>query len=225
MVSAIIPALNEASTIGEVISVVLGHPDISEVIVVDDGSTDGTADIARKAGAIVIVNNTNLGKAMAMDRGVRAARSEIILFLDADVLGYTHEALSYIIDPVKRGEYEMFVGIRSRKTLWLNRILHFFPIISGERVITKDLWLSLPADYMRGFMIETVLNYAAKKTPKGMGFRLTTGTRHIIKEKKYGILKGLVARLRMIWQVSVVSFQLYIIGGIAEAFQGLRRKS
>lgn len=223
MVSAVIPALNEAMTIRAVICEALANPSIGEVIVVDDGSTDGTADIARAAGAKVIVNETNLGKAMAMDAGVRAAEGDIILFIDADVLGLTPQSLDLIIGPVARGEREMFVGIRSRKTLWLNRILHFFPIIGGERALTKDLWHNLPDDHKKGFMIETALNYAAKKTRKGMGFRLITGTRHVIKEKKYGLIKGFCARISMVWQVLSASFSLYIVGGIVILAQRRRR--
>jgi glycosyltransferase involved in cell wall biosynthesis len=225
MVSTVIPALNEARTIAEAVSAALAHPSISEVIVVDDGSTDGTADIARKAGAIVIVNERNLGKAMAMDAGVKAAKGDIVLFLDGDVVGFTRETLSLVIDPVIQGRRDMSIGILSRKTFWLNRIMHFFPIISGTRAVTKDLWRTLSAKHKRGFMIEIALNHASRRSPKGAESRLIPGTRHVIKEKKYGLIKGLASRARMIWQVSGASFSLYIAEGIAEAFKGSGRAS
>lgn len=212
MVSVIIPAFNEEVSIGRVVSSVIGHPRILEVIVVDDGSKDKTATNAENAGAFVIRLPRNTGKGNAMARGVEHAKNDIILFLDADVIGMTHKAISQIIDPVLSGEYSMFVGLRSRKVLVLNRLLRFFPILGGDRAISKSLWLSIPPLYRSNFKVEIASNYFAKQTPLGMGFVLIRGVEHITKEKKYGIVIGLARRLLMIWDVSSISFKLYIVG-------------
>ncbi len=84
--SVIVPAYNAASTIGvclDALSRQTVPSDLYEVIVVDDGSTDGTAEIARRCGARVI-SQPNAGPAAARNRGVEAARGEILLFTDAD---------------------------------------------------------------------------------------------------------------------------------------------
>lgn len=212
MVSVIIPALNEAETVGTKIAEVIGHPDVREVIVVDDGSDDRTAAIAAAAGARVIALTQNGGKASALEAGVAAAASDLLLFMDADVTGYDHALLSRIIDPVVAGRYEMFVGIRARHTYWLNRTLHFFPIIGGERALTRELWAAVPTSHKQGFQIEIAMNYCAKHVGRGMGFELIPGTRHHTKERKYGLAVGLARRAGMIRDVVSISVRLYILG-------------
>src|SRR5690606_14782120 len=99
-VSAVVPAHNEEQTIAGVVNVLLKHPMIDEVIVVDDGSSDATAERARAAGATVLVMPENGGKAAAMSRGVRAARNDIIFFSDADLIGLTAEMITQVVTPV-----------------------------------------------------------------------------------------------------------------------------
>jgi glycosyltransferase involved in cell wall biosynthesis len=224
MVSVVIPAFDEAATVGESIAAALRHPDVAEVLVVDDGSTDGTARAAAAAGARVVRLDRNGGKAAALDAGVLAAKHNVILFLDADVTGHTDQTLSRIMQPVIDGRFEMYVGIRARSTLWLNRLLHFFPIIGGDRALTRRLWEAVPQHNKNGFQIEIALNYTAKRFDKRMGFELIPGTDHHIKEKKYGILTGLARRAQMIADIVAVSFRLYVLGAITRGATGLRQK-
>lgn len=215
MVSAVIPAFNEAATVGEVVSSAIGHPDILEVIVVDDGSTDDTPHAAESAGARVVRLDRNSGKARALETGVRAARHDIILFMDADVTGQTTESLSRIMQPIIDGRFEMYVGVRARKTLWLNRLLRLFPIIGGERALTRRLWDAVPRKHKSRFQIEIALNYTAKQFERGMGFELVPGTLHRVKERKYGILLGLLRRIQMMADILTISVRLYVLGTIA----------
>jgi glycosyltransferase involved in cell wall biosynthesis len=84
--SVVIPAWNAAATIEETLtSVVEQRPAPDEVILVDDGSTDGTADVARRAG-VRIVSQPRSGAAAATNRGIQAARSSLLAFVDADDL-------------------------------------------------------------------------------------------------------------------------------------------
>lgn len=80
---AIIPALNEEKTIDKVVELCLEYVD--KVIVVDDGSTDNTAEKAAKAGAVVIVHDRNQGKAKAVESGVLHAKADIYILLDGDL--------------------------------------------------------------------------------------------------------------------------------------------
>lgn len=100
-VSVVIPALNAEATLGILLDALraqeLGERETCELIVVDNGSSDGTADIARARGATV-VNCERPGPAATRNRGIREANGEIIVFLDADVRprasSFLHEVLS-----------------------------------------------------------------------------------------------------------------------------------
>jgi polyprenyl-phospho-N-acetylgalactosaminyl synthase len=224
MVTVIIPAFNEADTIAQCVAEAIRHPYVGEVIVVDDGSSDATAERAAGSGALVIRLAFNGGKAEALDVGVRAAAHDTLLFLDADVTGHTECSLSRIIHPVLDGRYEMYVGIRARSTLLLNRLLRLFPIISGERSLTRRLWDSVPIAHRNGFQIEIAMNYTAKQFERGMGFELIGGTSHRTKEQKYGLVIGLGRRLGMIADVISISFHLYILDGLARIGGNVRRR-
>lgn len=224
MVSVIIPAFEEEATVGRGIAAALGHPDVAEVIVVDDGSTDGTAKAATEAGARLVRLDRNGGKAAALDAGVRAAKHDVLLFLDADVTGYTDRTLSRIMQPVIDGRFEMYVGVRARRTIWLNRLLRLFPIIGGERALTRRLWEAVPQEHKNGFQIEIALNYTAKRFDKGMGFELIPGIIHKIKEKKYGILPGLARRVQMMTDVVMISFRLYVLDAINRGAAGVLQR-
>ncbi len=83
---AVIPAYNEEKTIAEVVLKAKEHVDF--VIVVDDGSKDKTAEIAKKAGAVVVRHGRNLGKGKALSTGIERARElgvDAVVFLDADL--------------------------------------------------------------------------------------------------------------------------------------------
>jgi uncharacterized protein len=83
LISVIIPTLNEAQRIGETLSRVLDEPGV-EAIVVDGGSSDGTCELARSQGALVVASAPGRGR--QMNAGARVARGELLLFLHADTL-------------------------------------------------------------------------------------------------------------------------------------------
>jgi glycosyltransferase involved in cell wall biosynthesis len=217
-VSAVVPAHDEESTVGGVVVALVAHPLVAEVIVVDDASTDDTAVRAREAGARVVSMPENGGKAAAMERGVAAARHDVIFFSDADLTGLSTDKVSRVVEPVVSGAYDMFVGIRGRRTYWVNRLLHFTPILGGERALRRELWDQVPPSCKKNFQIEIALNYYAKLNGHRMGITVLHGLDQVIKEKKRGLLPGLWARLLMIRDIVLVSAKLYLVNELRLLF-------
>lgn len=116
-VSVIVPAYNEADRIGATVAAARALPGVTEVIVVDDGSPDATAEAAKKAGAIVVRHEKNAGKARAMETGADKTAGDLLLFLDAD-LGETAREASVLLGPVQSGEADVTIAT--------------FPVIPGR---------------------------------------------------------------------------------------------
>lgn len=99
MVTVIIPALNEAATIGQVVQFAFNCSFVSEVIVVDDQSTDDTIIKAIEANAKLIISKKR-GKGISMREGLAVAQNEIIIFLDADINPYPTHTIEEMIAPL-----------------------------------------------------------------------------------------------------------------------------
>ncbi len=111
-IAALIPAFNEAGTVADVVSGL--HGVVDTVLVVDDGSTDGTAASARGAGAEVIAHTTNRGKGAAVRTGlarVLAGDYTYVLLLDADMQHLPHEA-PRLIDAIAASGADVVIGER-----------------------------------------------------------------------------------------------------------------
>ena len=135
--TCLIPAYNEAARIGTVLDAVIGHPWVGAVIVIDDGSTDDTAEIARAKGAEVTRTAGNLGKTRALLQGLGRVTSSHIILIDADLTGLTASALTQLIDPVRTGAAMSAISLRGNAP----RTWRFIGLdyISGERVFPREI--------------------------------------------------------------------------------------
>jgi glycosyltransferase involved in cell wall biosynthesis len=178
--SIIVPAYNEAAGIGPVLAGIRATMDETgldyEVLVVDDGSQDGTVAVAEAAGFRVLRHPQNRGYGAALKTGIRHAAHELIAITDADGT-YPNERIPALYALAVVGEYDMVVGARTgeevhipllrRPAKWaLNRLAdylaraHIPDLNSGLRLFRKDV----AVDFMRylpsSFSFTTTLTLA-----------------------------------------------------------------
>ncbi|HHW08040.1 MAG TPA: glycosyltransferase family 2 protein [Clostridia bacterium] len=201
-VSAIIPAFNEEKTVAGVIRPLMQVPAIGEIIVVNDGSTDNTEAVAREAGATVISSPCNRGKGGAMMLGVEHATHEVLLFLDADLIGLTPAHVEQLIEPVLSGRVEMAVGVFEHGRLATDLAQMVAPFLSGQRAVTKSLLRRIDNLEWTRFGVEMALTkYAAEHDVK-LEEVVLEDLSHVMKEEKLGLWKGLRARVKMYWEIA-----------------------
>ncbi len=214
-VVAIVSALNEEANIGCVLKVLLKSKELDEVIVVDGGSEDRTIEISKKMGAKVIRARKDGGKGEAMRNGVKNTDAEIIAFFDADLIGLSQEHISLLLEPILKDEVVMSVAIREGKG-WRGKVSEFFikidPLsaIAGERAMKRSVFENLPLRFIKGFMVETALNYYCKINRLPVKYIKLKGLDIIVKEKKWGLMRGFLNRLKMNWQLLKIRFLILI---------------
>ena len=108
--SIVMPAKNESSAIGDVVTRTRAAFPDAEILVVDDGSDDNTAELAEQAGATVVRHPVSLGNGAAVKRGARAAKGDLLAFMDADGQ-HSGAELARLIERIDAG-FDMVVGAR-----------------------------------------------------------------------------------------------------------------
>jgi len=200
-VAAVIPAYNEDKTIADVVKVAKASDYVDEVVVVSDGSTDKTVAKAEKAGADKVVDlPAKGGKGAALLRGVAETKAEIIVFLDADLKGFTEQHIKKLVEPVIRGQKVMAAGLRDRGKI-LTKLEKYLPLVGGERALQRFVIENIPKKYLQGFMVEIALNYYCRSRNLPYGGVFLRGLNMRKKMEKVGVLKGLWQYIKMYFQV------------------------
>jgi glycosyltransferase involved in cell wall biosynthesis len=200
--AAVIPAYNEERTIGAIIEAVRQVPLICETIVVSDGSTDNTAEVARSCGAKVIELTENMGKGGAMAVGVNHTDADIVLFLDADLIGLQPHHIVDLVLPVADGRAEMTVGIFEQGRLATDLAQFIAPYLSGQRAVKRGLLTQLSHLELTRFGVEVALTRFAKTAGISVVEVELNDMTHIMKEEKFGVFRGFLARLKMYWEIA-----------------------
>jgi len=201
-VAVIIPAYNEASRLPAVLEAVTQAAGVDEIIAVSDGSTDDTYEIAAAWPGVGALNlPTNVGKAGALAAGVAKTRADILLFLDADLIGLTSAQVEALLQPVLTGQADMSVAhFRHARcvTDWSHLLA---PNISGQRALRRELFEQIPQVASLRFGIEMALTHQARITGARVDRVEWAGVTHPMKEEKRGWARGLGSRLRMYGQM------------------------
>jgi phosphoserine phosphatase SerB len=173
LVSVVIPVLNEGRTIASVVAFALRSPAVGEVIVVDDGSIDGTPEIAAEAGARVITSSM-LGKGVSMEEGLRESRHETIVYLDGDLEGLAKDLIERIVQPIHADEADFikarFTRAAGRVTTltaipllrtYFPELAHFKQPLGGIIAVRKKLLMTLKFEDDYGVDIGLFIDAAA----------------------------------------------------------------
>ncbi len=197
-ISCIICAYNEASRVSRVLRAVTGHPLLDEIILVDDGSTDGTRSRAAEFSDVRVISLwPNGGKTNALVAGIAAAKSDYVMLLDADLDGLTAAEVSRLAAPVLEGQADSSISLRG-DTLGVYRAMGL-DFVSGERVLPRALFGD-PAVSMAGLprwgcevfinerMIQAGLRVAIVDWPEVF---------HTPKHRKVGAWRGMTEDFRM----------------------------
>lgn len=203
-VAVLIPAYNEADRIADTIRAARDIEGIDEIMVIDDGSTDDTADQAKTAGADrVVVLPSNKGKGKALEAGIAATDADIILMLDAD-LASSAKAAEALLEPVASGRVDMTIamlpsvknsggfGFAVGLARWG---IHKFTgqtmsaPLSGQRALKKEI-IERMGGFDYGFGVETGLTIDTLK----MGYKVEEVPVEISHRTTGRTLKGFIHR-------------------------------
>ena len=189
-VSAILPAFNEAKRINNVLQVVVQVPSVEEIIVIDDGSTDGTlAAITPHHKIKTISLPQNVGKTWAVVAGVKQAKNEHLLLLDADLCGLAVEHIENLIESFQAKTKMAILDYGSQEYV-LRHVIKSFPALSGVRLLTKEKFLQVPFHKTDRFELENRINRFFIKN--NWQIKIVPGPTVYTPHKfvKYGIIRG-----------------------------------
>ncbi|WP_026487572.1 glycosyltransferase family 2 protein [Caldanaerobius polysaccharolyticus] len=165
-VSVLIPAYNEEKRIADTIKGVKSAIDC-ELIVINDGSSDGTSDVAKNEGVKVVDMVYNRGKGKALEEGIKHARGDVIVLLDADLRASAAEVIK-LIEPIAKGEADVVIarfpastkrggfGLVKALSRYGVRILtgqYVHSVLSGQRAFKRDVIKDI-LPFSPGFGIE-----------------------------------------------------------------------
>ncbi|MFZ5644081.1 MAG: glycosyltransferase family 2 protein [Bacillota bacterium] len=220
-VSIIIPAYNEENYIGDTISYAFKIPGVEQILVIDDGSSDNTPEIAVNSGAQVILTGKNRGKGEAINTGARYIEGNVVLILDADIGKSAAEAENLVL-PVIKGEADMTVAIFPEankkngfglvKGLARKGIQYFtgHPVmspLSGQRAMSVKLFKNL-VPLASGYGVEVDLTIRALSS----GYRIIE-IPVIMSHRETGRdLKGIIHRGKQFIHVARTLAELKLMG-------------
>lgn len=203
----LIPAYNEEPRIDSVLQVVCSYRDEKRVIVIDDGSSDGTVKRAEKYCVEVLRHNYNRGKGAALQTGIaQVGNADYWLFLDADLVSLKKSHLDALLHPLENDNgVGMTVGIFETGSkfgvdFWIDFAQKYFSILNGQMALSGKFIQMLPDLSWAKFGVEIFLTKLADYHGIKMANPVLPGLTHHIKEDKLGLEAGFFYRLQMYWE-------------------------
>ncbi len=202
IVTAIIPAFNEEHNIGAVLDTLTVSPLISEIVVVSDGSEDRTVNVASAFEEVRVIELLdNRGKGGAVKVGLENSYGDIILILDADLIGLKEEHINILLQPVTSGRTKMTTGLFEKGRPVTDLAQKVAPFLSGQRGLKRELLENISDIDLSRFGIEVALQrYVEEHAVENELVQLPLLS-HVMKEEKLGFWKGISARAKMYWEI------------------------
>lgn len=200
-VACVIPAYNEEKTISDVLRVVKEVDLIDEIIVVSDGSTDDTAEISKSFGVKLLDFKENRGKGAAVKSGVESTDADVIVFLDADLIGLNKEHIIDLISPVINESVDMTIGIFGSGRFATDLAQKVAPNLSGQRAVKRMVLSNTEGIDMTRYGVEIALTKIVERENYNVKTVLLKDMTHIMKEEKLGFAKGFASRMKMYWDI------------------------
>lgn len=197
-VVAIIPAYNEEERIAIVLEAIEETGLIDEIVVVNDGSTDRTAEVVKQFPEVILINKKeNKGKGSALMIGMENTDGDILVFIDADLIGFTSEHVESLVRPLLHDrDLVMTVGKFAGGRLRTDLSQSLVPFISGQRALRRSFLNGI--DFSdTGFGVEIALTRHAKEKNAKVEEVIMNDVSHVMKEEKLGLAKGAWARFGM----------------------------
>jgi glycosyltransferase involved in cell wall biosynthesis len=197
IISIIVPAYNEASRIGKLLDVLngLGRSQF-QIIVVDDGSTDETSKVVSQYPDIACIRHSmNQGKGAAMATGIENASGDIILFIDADLVGFRVDQVQLLIHPLLSGVSQASMG-------YLDNIIDGFfgkPLCGNRAYFRSDLVPLVEEMKSKRYRVEIFLNYHLHD--RSYSIKCLNGVTQPLQTGKYKGTTGYYRFFYIIWQV------------------------
>jgi len=207
-ICAVIPAYNERGRVSNIVKVLRSL--LKYVLVVDDGSTDGTAIEASSSGAIALLLPENMGKKAALETAAKYIKNfKYVLLFDADLVGLERQHIYQLIEPVVSDEVDIAIGLLVGGRFFTHFAQRLVPHLSGQRAMPVSLFIKFLDEYrtVEGYGIESAMKDFAKR----YNFRVTYielwGVAQIMKEEKYGLRTGTKLRAKMYKDILYTIFE------------------
>lgn len=200
--TAIIPAYNEEKYVGKVLEVLRAVDQIDQIIVVDDGSTDSTAFVINYLGRhdsrIELLRlSDNQGKAGAIVAGTNASQNDLIVFLDADLIGLRPDNIWALIEPVQSGRCAMSLGLFREGRRQTDLTHKLIPFLSGQRCLRWSLFEATPDLNAARWGVEVAFSFYAWRHDYDVMTVSWPGVTHAMRPEKADGFEGYWSHLQM----------------------------
>ncbi|NLA26240.1 MAG: glycosyltransferase, partial [Firmicutes bacterium] len=152
-------------------------------------------------GVKVVELKENRGKGGAMKAGLDHAGNEVILFLDADLIGLTEAHITALIEPILRKEAVMSLGLFEKGRVATDLAQKVAPYLTGQRALHRDLLSHISDLDLSRFGVEVALHRYVEEHDLPVALVNLTDLSHLMKEEKLGLWRGLAARGKMYWEI------------------------